>query len=302
MSGSSGLSLRQLRAFWHVAQEGSMTRAAQKMHLTSSALSMLVRTLEEELGVRLFERTTRKLELTEAGRQFLPAVRDVFFSLDAGLETLKETKRRKSERLTVATSPLLAAACCPRDRALPRALPRRRRDADRRPGRPGGAAGARGQGGLRHLHRRHRAGRPGHPGAVRGHAGARLQSRPPDGRPSPGRLGRPGRPAPDPADARLGPAPARRAGARAAHAAGQAGVRGGERSDRVGLVAAGLGVSALPAYSLARVEGERVSAVPLVDPVVTREIVAVCTRARPFSMAAEAFLKLFKESAEKSGA
>ena len=68
----------------------------------------------------------------------------------------------------------------------------------------------------------------------------------------------------------------------------------------VGLVVAGLGVSVLPAYSLARAEAGRVVAVPLVDPVVTRDIVAVCTRARPFSMAAEAFLRLFKESAAKS--
>ncbi len=71
LCSTSHLSLRQLRAFWLVAQEGSMTRAAQQMHLTISALSMLVRTLEEELGVRLFERTTRRVALTEAGGQFI---------------------------------------------------------------------------------------------------------------------------------------------------------------------------------------------------------------------------------------
>ena len=64
-----------------------------------------------------------------------------------------------------------------------------------------------------------------------------------------------------------------------------------------GLVAAGLGVSVLPSYSLVRADEKRVVAVPLIDPVVTREIVAVCTRARPFSIAAEAFLKLLRKSA-----
>ena len=113
LSSTSHLSLRQLRAFWLVAQEGSMTRAAQQMHLTISALSMLVRSLEEELGVRLFERTTRRIELTEAGRQFMPAVRDVFLALDSGVQTLQEGKRRKSERLTLATSPLLAGTVVP---------------------------------------------------------------------------------------------------------------------------------------------------------------------------------------------
>jgi DNA-binding transcriptional LysR family regulator len=66
----------------------------------------------------------------------------------------------------------------------------------------------------------------------------------------------------------------------------------------IGLVAAGLGISVLPAYSLARATGGQVRAIALTDPVVSREIVALCTRARPFSMAAEAFLKLFKESAK----
>ena len=58
---SPHLTLRQLRAFCLVAQEQSMTRAAEKLFLTPSALSMLIRSLEEELGIRLFERTTRRV-------------------------------------------------------------------------------------------------------------------------------------------------------------------------------------------------------------------------------------------------
>ena len=50
---TSHLSLRQLRAFLAVAQESSMTRAATQLHLTPSALSMLVRSMEDDLGMRL---------------------------------------------------------------------------------------------------------------------------------------------------------------------------------------------------------------------------------------------------------
>ena len=71
---TSNLSLRQLRAFLAVAHEASMTRAATRLHLTPSALSMLVRSMEDDLGMRLFERTTRRVVLTDAGQQFLPTV------------------------------------------------------------------------------------------------------------------------------------------------------------------------------------------------------------------------------------
>ncbi|MFM7330370.1 MAG: LysR family transcriptional regulator, partial [Brachymonas sp.] len=50
------ISLRQLRAFMAVAQAASMTQAAASMHLTPSALSMLIKSLEEELEIRLFDR------------------------------------------------------------------------------------------------------------------------------------------------------------------------------------------------------------------------------------------------------
>ena len=110
---ASHLSLRQLRAFLAVAQESSMTRAAEKLHLTPSALSMLVRGMEDDLGVRLFDRTTRRLVLTEAGVQFLPTVEQVFSQLDAGIAALQNNQQIKASRLHVAASPLLASALFP---------------------------------------------------------------------------------------------------------------------------------------------------------------------------------------------
>jgi LysR family transcriptional regulator, carnitine catabolism transcriptional activator len=112
-SMASHLSLRQLRAFLAVAQESSMTRAAEKLHLTPSALSMLVRGMEDDLGVRLFDRTTRRLVLTEAGVQFLPTVEQVFSQLEAGIAALQNNQQIKAGRLHVAASPLLASALFP---------------------------------------------------------------------------------------------------------------------------------------------------------------------------------------------
>ena len=112
-ASTSNLSLRQLRAFLLVADEASMTRAATRLHLTPSALSMLVRSMEGELGFRLFERTTRRLSLTDAGRQLLPTVCQVFDSLEAGIDAVRSAQQVRDSLLVVATSPLLASALVP---------------------------------------------------------------------------------------------------------------------------------------------------------------------------------------------
>ncbi|MFP3526461.1 LysR family transcriptional regulator, partial [Pantoea sp. SIMBA_072] len=53
--------------FWHVAENGHLTQTAQKLHVSQSALSAQIKQLEEWLGTPLFERTGRKLVLTQAG-------------------------------------------------------------------------------------------------------------------------------------------------------------------------------------------------------------------------------------------
>jgi DNA-binding transcriptional LysR family regulator len=102
-----------LRAFVAVAQEQSITRAAGRLHLTASALSMLVSSLEAELAVRLFERTTRRVVLTEEGQALLPSVQMVFKDLDQAFDGLRQLSARRRGRFAVATSPLLAATLLP---------------------------------------------------------------------------------------------------------------------------------------------------------------------------------------------
>jgi DNA-binding transcriptional LysR family regulator len=67
--------LRHLEHFVAVAEERNFTRAARRLHLVQSALSVSIRSLERELDTQLFERTTREVRLTDAGRVLLPEAR-----------------------------------------------------------------------------------------------------------------------------------------------------------------------------------------------------------------------------------
>jgi DNA-binding transcriptional LysR family regulator len=67
--------LRQLKTFVAVAEEGSFTLASDRLHVVQSAVSATIRGLEAELGARLFDRSTRQIELSDAGRALLPNAR-----------------------------------------------------------------------------------------------------------------------------------------------------------------------------------------------------------------------------------
>ncbi len=76
------MELRQIRYFVELASELSFTRAAQKLHVSQPPLSFQIASLETELGARLFERTSRSVALSEAGKAFLPHAQAVLARLD----------------------------------------------------------------------------------------------------------------------------------------------------------------------------------------------------------------------------
>jgi LysR family transcriptional activator of nhaA len=81
------LNFNHLRYFWAVAHEGSLTRAAERMNLSQSALSAQIKKLEHQMGHPLFERLGRRLELTEAGQIALDYADTVFDVIRRGVPT-----------------------------------------------------------------------------------------------------------------------------------------------------------------------------------------------------------------------
>ena len=76
--------------FLHVARCGSFTAAAQQLGLSKSALSQSIGSLEQALGIRLFNRSTRSIALTAAGERLLAASAAPFAAIEAGLDRLRE--------------------------------------------------------------------------------------------------------------------------------------------------------------------------------------------------------------------
>lgn len=83
------LNFHHLRSFWAIANEGSLTRAAQRLNVSPSSLSVQLKALEDQLRQPLFERRGRALRLTEAGRVVLGYANDVFTSGDELLRMLE---------------------------------------------------------------------------------------------------------------------------------------------------------------------------------------------------------------------
>lgn len=100
--------LQQLQAFVAVAECGSFRAAADQIHLSPPALSRRIERLESILGTRLFNRTTREVELTSLGRVFLDRARTAVDDLEAAMLGISEISTKRSGRVTVACVPSAA--------------------------------------------------------------------------------------------------------------------------------------------------------------------------------------------------
>lgn len=100
-------SLNALRAFAVAGRHLSFTRAAEELHVTQGAVSRLVKQLEDDLGVSLFSRGSRGLELTEAGAAYLPPLADAFERMQAATRLMMRTGR-PANRLAITMLPTFA--------------------------------------------------------------------------------------------------------------------------------------------------------------------------------------------------
>ena len=107
------MDLERLNAFRAVAMERSFTRAAKKVYKTQPAVSQAVRSLEEEVGERLFHRLGRTVELTEAGRVLLEHAEQAFDALEQGCLRIDSIKGLRAGTLRVATSDTTACYILP---------------------------------------------------------------------------------------------------------------------------------------------------------------------------------------------
>jgi DNA-binding transcriptional LysR family regulator len=96
------MEFRHLRYIIAVAEEGHITRAAERLGIQQPPLSRLIKAIEQEIKVQLFRRVPRGVELTDAGRTFLDGARATFANLDRTLESARRTARGEEGRISVA--------------------------------------------------------------------------------------------------------------------------------------------------------------------------------------------------------
>lgn len=106
------ITIRQLEVFAAAARASSFTEAAGRLGISQPALSETIRRIEQELGLRLFERTTRKVTLSADGRALAGLADDVVRDVQSGLKDIAECGVRRP-RLAVALLPSLASALLP---------------------------------------------------------------------------------------------------------------------------------------------------------------------------------------------
>lgn len=108
------VTLRQLRVFIEVARLKSFSRAGEEIGLTQSAVSRCVRELEAELGLKLIDRTTRDVQLTDVGANLIASVSRLLGDLDDTLREIREIGEQRRGRVIVAASPTIACRLMPR--------------------------------------------------------------------------------------------------------------------------------------------------------------------------------------------
>ncbi|MBU2286360.1 MAG: LysR family transcriptional regulator [Gammaproteobacteria bacterium] len=113
MIGTKRINLKHLRAFQAVAHHGRFTRAAEAIGLSQPALSALVAQLEEDLGVKLVHRTTRAMDITPIGREFLGACERILVDVDGAIGEARDYAHLRRGKLRLAALPSVSRILLP---------------------------------------------------------------------------------------------------------------------------------------------------------------------------------------------
>src|SRR5258706_2336583 len=107
------INLRQVRSFVVVAGTGSFTRAARLLHISQPALTVQIRELEGALGLKLFDRNTRQLDLTPLGKELLPAFERLVRDFDSVTESARQLAAGVTGVVHVAALPSISSSLMP---------------------------------------------------------------------------------------------------------------------------------------------------------------------------------------------
>ncbi len=110
---SIAMELRHLRYFVAVAEELNFSRAAERLHIAQPPLSQQIRSLEEELGVQLFERNKHQVRLTPAGQMFLESARQTLTCAEQAIQTAQRASRGEIGRLVIGFASAIAYSVFP---------------------------------------------------------------------------------------------------------------------------------------------------------------------------------------------
>src|ERR1051325_11417374 len=106
--------LRHIRSFLVLARARSFTRAAAELHMSQPTLTVQIQQLEQAMGVKLFDRNKRHVELTQAGRELIVPLERILFDLEAITASTEELLEHRRGLVAVAALPSMTSALMPR--------------------------------------------------------------------------------------------------------------------------------------------------------------------------------------------
>ena len=109
----NNISYRHLNAFIQVSRHGSFTHAAEHLHVTQSTLTATIKQLEAQVALQLFDRTTRRVNLTRDGERFYPVAERLISDFDTAINDLRASAQQQRGQIGIAASPSVLNSLLP---------------------------------------------------------------------------------------------------------------------------------------------------------------------------------------------